>query len=202
MKRLFLTMALALSALVIVTPASSAGAETLHFSFKGDFAFANFRSVDPSGCVFTDVAVFVIDGRVKQPNGTFVASDAFVEIVQRDECTSTNLFVDEGVAFLAPDEFLVNGQLKTATLNATIELIEGELVDVSITWTGTRRAVRDTGHSHIKTPGFKVNSHSNGLRRQATASGTVTHGTTNFTPEPAVFAELSSLTQGEVQIIH
>jgi hypothetical protein len=41
-----------------------------------------------------------------------------------------------------------------------------------------------------------------GTFRDATASGTVSDGTTNFTPEPAVFADMGSVKQGEVDIIH
>jgi len=38
--------------------------------------------------------------------------------------------------------------------------------------------------------------------RFAAASGTVSDGTTNFTPEPASFAQLSSLKRGELDISH
>jgi hypothetical protein len=38
--------------------------------------------------------------------------------------------------------------------------------------------------------------------RQATASGTVSDGTTNFTPQPATFANLFSTSQGSVMITH
>jgi hypothetical protein len=202
MKRLFLTLALALSAVVVVTPASAAGAETQHFGFKAEFAQARFLSIDPSGCVVTDVFVFVIDGRIKAVGGPVFAPEAFVSIVQRDVCANINLVVDEGVADLAPDAFEVNGQLRTATLNTTIDLDEEGPVEVSVTWTGTGTAVRETRHFHLKMPGFKVNSHFNGLTREATASGTVSDGTTNFTPEPAVSAELASVRQGQVEIIH
>lgn len=73
MKRLLLMPALALSVLV-ATPA--AGAETLHASFKGQFAEAEFSSLDPSGCVVTDVFIFAVDGRVKETGHPVVTSSA------------------------------------------------------------------------------------------------------------------------------
>jgi hypothetical protein len=49
-----------------------------------------------------------------------------------------------------------------------------------------------------------VNFHLDGTFRQATASGTVSDGTSNFTPEPALLTEgtrLGSIKVGEVDII-
>ena len=176
MKRFSLILALALSALVVLTPASSAGAETLHRTFKGKFADAEFLSTDPSGCVVTEVILTAVDGRITGPGGVVVGSEAFVAIDQEDVCTDTTLVFEEGVADLAPREFRVSGRLKKATLGTTIELEQGGFVEVSMTWTGTGDLVQEI----------------NGFSREATASGTVSVGTTNFTPEPAVSAELSS----------
>ena len=50
-----------------------------------------------------------------------------------------------------------------------------------------------------------MNFHLDGTFRQATASGTVSDGTTNFTPEPALLTgntRLGSIKVGEVDIIH
>jgi hypothetical protein len=206
MKRLLLILALALSALV-ATPASAAGAETLHFSFKGQTADAFFSSVDPSGCVFTEVGVFAVDGRVKETGHPAVSSEAFIFISQFDACTDTLLLAADGSATLAPGEFQIDQQLTTASLNTTIEVFDfvsgtSFPVDVSVSWTGVGATFRIKDHFQIKTPGFKVNSRFDGTFREATASGTVSDGTTNFTPEPAVFAELGSVKQGEVVIIH
>lgn len=102
MKRLLLIPALALSVLV-ATPA--AGAETLHASFKGQFAEAEFSSLDPSGCVVTDVFIFAVDGRVKETGHPVVTSSAAISIFQFDHCTGMALFDVTAFPTLAEDEF-------------------------------------------------------------------------------------------------
>jgi len=206
MKRLVLSVAVLLSMLVTALPAHAAGAETLHFSFRGLEAEAFFDSVD--GCVETSVDVFAVDGRTKSGPGQPAAeSVAAIFISQFDVCTGGLLLAADGFATLTPNQFQIDKQLTAATLNATIEVtdfVSGTVfpVDVSVSWTGTGAIVTVKDRFHLTAPGFKVNSRFDGTTRDATASGTVSNGTTNFTPEPAVFADLRSVKQGEVDIIH
>lgn len=206
MKRLSLIVALALSALV-ASPAFGAGAETVHFSFTGQSASAFFESVDPSGCAVTDVFVFAVDGRVKEAGRPTVSSEAEIIISQFDVCTDTLLLAAEGSATLAADEFQIDRQLTTATLDTTIEVFSllsdmSYPVDVSVSWTGVGPTSRLKDHFQIKDPVFKFNVRFAGTFRDAEASGTVSDGTTNFAPEPAIFANFASVKNGEVVIIH
>jgi hypothetical protein len=206
MKRLFLILALVLTALVAPS-ASAARAETLHFSFKGQFAEAAFESIDPSGCVDTFVFVNAVDGTVKEKGHPAASSMAFIAIDQFDFCTDTELLFAEGEATLAAGEFQIDKMLTAASLNATIEVtdfVSGTSfpVDVSVVWTGVGATRKEKDHFQIKAPDFKVNARFMGTFRDATASGTVSDGTTNFTPESAVFADMGSVKQGEVDIIH
>ncbi len=73
-------------------------------------------------------------------------------------------------------------------------------VDASVNWTGVGDQFRTKDHFQIISPSFKLNSRSDGTARDATASGTVSVGTTNFTPEPAVSASLADVKTGEVSI--
>lgn len=74
-----------------VSPANAA-AQTWQFKFKGLDAFAYFYSVDDSGCVITDVVVYVVDGRVKTGPGRPDADSAgFVLVDRYDQCTDTPL---------------------------------------------------------------------------------------------------------------
>jgi hypothetical protein len=207
MKRLFLILALALTALTVTSVSGAAGASTLHFSFKGQFAEAVFDSVDPSGCVETFVFVEGINGTVKEAGKPAVSSTAVITIDQFDFCTGTETLFAVGEATLAAGEFQIDKMLTTATLNATIEVsdfVSGTSfpVDVSVSWTGVGATTTQKDHFQIKGPDFKVNSRFMGTFRDATASGTVSDGTTNFTPESAVFADMGSVKQGEVDIIH
>lgn len=207
MKRLFLILTLTVSTLIVATAPGATGAETAHFSFKGQFAEAEFFNVDPSECVFTDVFVTAVDGRVKEAGHPAVSSMAFVFISQFDDCTGTDLLAAEGEATLAAGAFQIDEGLTTATLNATIEVTDfltdtSFPVDVSVSWTGSGPTFRQKDHFQLKTPGFKVNAHFDGTFRDAMAAGTVSDGTTDFTPDPAVFADMASIKQGEVDISH
>jgi len=207
MKRLFLILALALTTLTATSVTGAAGASTLHFSFKGQFAEAAFDSLDASGCVETFVFVEGVNGTVKETGHPTVSSMAVITIDQFDFCTGIETLFAQGEATLAAGEFQIDKMLATATLNATIEVsdfVSGTSfpVDVSVGWTGVGATTTQKDHFQIKGPGFKVNSRFMGTFRDATASGTVSDGTTNFTPEPAFFADMGSVKQGEVDIIH
>lgn len=207
MKRLFLILALALTALAATSVSGAAGASTLHFSFKGQFAEAQFASLDPSGCVETFVFVDGVNGTVKETGHPAVSSMAFIVIDQFDACTGIETLFATGAATLAAGEFQIDKMLTTATLNATIEVFDEASgtsfpVDVSVGWTGVGATTTQKDHFQIHGPGFKVNSRSMGTFRDATASGTVSDGTTNFTPGSALFADMGSVKQGEVDIIH
>lgn len=207
MKRLFLILALALTALTATSVSGAAGASTLHFSFKGQFAEAGFDSLDPSGCVDTFVYVEGVNGTVKETGQPTASSLAVVVIDQFDFCTSTETLFAVGEATLAAGEFQIDKMLTTATLNTTIEVFDEVSgtsfpVDIGVSWTGVGATTTQKDHFQIHGPDFKVNSRFMGTFRDATASGTVSDGTTNFTPESAVFADMGSVKQGEVDIIH
>jgi hypothetical protein len=176
------------------------------FNLRGPSAFAGFFSPDPSGCVFTDVFVFANDRRLHDPPGpptTF--SEAFVNIFQFDNCTGTELISAFGSAQLADPAFQITPQLTSATLNTTIEVfdfVSGSTfnVDVALTWTGTGGLIRQSQRSHFRAPGFIQHSRFTGSFRDAQASGSVSLGGTNLTPEPSFFAQLASIKEGSVVI--
>jgi hypothetical protein len=207
--RLLTVVGLALVLLALALPARAAGAETLHVKFKGLTAQAEFSSTQ--GCVQTDVYVLASDGEFKtDPGGPAAASVAEVYLFQTDICTQTRLLGGFGFAELAPDAFQIDEEFTAATLTATIEWSDFESgtsfpVHISMRWTGFGDTFsRDERYRREDPPGVWVNFHLNGTFRQATASGTVSDGTTNFTPEPALLTEgtrLGSIKVGEVDII-
>jgi hypothetical protein len=161
-------------------------------------------STDSSGCVITSVAVFTDDNRYNYgPGGPEVLPLLTVLLSKFDQCTGTLLLEAGGQA--VPEELQTDKQLTTATLDTTIKLsdsVSGNSVPVSVNieWTGTGATVTQRSHNQIKLPGFKMNSRFSGTFRDATAVGTVSDGTTNFTPEPATSARLGSVQGGEVGI--
>jgi len=204
--RLLTVASLAVVLMALALPVRAAGAETLHVNFKGQTAQAEFSSTH--GCVQTVVYVLASDGRFKtDPGGPEAASGAESYIFQSDVCTQTQLLAAYGFAVLAPSEFQIDQQFTAATLTATIEVFDfvsgtSFPVDVDVSWTGFGDTFTVKDRFHQRAPGFKANFRFDGTFRDATAAGTVTDGTTNFTPEPAVFAQLGSVRQGEVVIIH
>jgi len=207
--RLLTVTSLVLVLMAIVLPARADGAQTLHVNFKGQTAQAEFSSTQ--GCIQTVVYVLATDGRFKtDPGGPEAASGAESYIFQSDVCTQTQLLAAYGFAVLAPDEFQIDQQFTAASLTATIEVsddVSGTSfpVAVSVRWTGFGDTFSQDNRFHLKEPGLKVNFHLDGTFREATASGTVSNGTTNFTPEPALLTgntRLGSIRVGEVDIIH
>jgi hypothetical protein len=207
MKRFMLAVTLLLNMVVTALPAHAAGAETRHFNFKGQFAEAVFDTVDSSGCIETFVTVIAEDRRIKQAGPAEATLRAMVDLFQIDSCSGKLLLSAFGLATLTPDQFQIDKQFNAATLNATIEVTDSLSsntfpVNVSVRWTGSGDIVTVKNHDHLKEPGFKLNARFTGTSRNATASGTVTDGTTNFTPQPAVVADMGSTKRGEVVIIH
>jgi hypothetical protein len=207
MKRLVFAIVLLLNMMFPALPASAAGAQTRHFSFKGQFATAVFDTVDSTGCSETFVTIIAEDRRIKQVGPPEATLRATIDVLQIDSCSGTLLLSAFGLATLTPQQFHIDKQFNAATLNVTIEVtdfVSGNTfpVDVSVNWTGSGDIVRDKHHDHLKEPGFKLNAHFTGASRNAAASGTVSAGTTNFTPQPAVTAEMGSTKRGEVMIIH
>ena len=203
-------LAMALSVLV-AAPASSAGADTQHFTVTGPSAWAQWHTfgTDPEGCVesFVQVAGFDDTTRLGQPGPPQVVPSATVVIFLDDRCTGTTLMSASGYATVAEDAFQVVGKLDSATLNATIEVFDyvsntSFPVDISVNLTGIGATTRERIHSQTSTPGTRSIFRFDGMVREATASGTVSDGTTNFTPQPATFAQLFSTSQGSVVITH
>ncbi len=203
-KRLFVALVLAL--IWIALPVMSALAGDI-FLFRGQSADSFFSSADPTGCILTNVGVFANDGKFQSPPGSgSTSSGAFIFIDQFTVCPFFSPLLSAfGSASLAGPDFQVLGQLNSATLDTTIpvfDFVSGSTLsaDVDLTWTGTGALSRSNSHFHFQSPGFIVNGHFNGASRPAEASGSVSIGGTNFTPQPSVFAQIISAKSGEVII--
>jgi hypothetical protein len=134
------------------------------------------------------------------------APTSTVAVSQIDFCTDTLLLAAQGSAVLAPGQFQIDGKITAASLTATIEVLDAVSgasfpVTVSVRWTGVGDTFGVKERRHQTFPGFKINQHFDATGRHAAAAGTVSDGTTNFTPEPALVAELASVRQGELDII-
>jgi hypothetical protein len=187
--------------LVLLTmslPTAARAGEVSHF--RGQAGQARFTSSD--GCIQTNVEVFIIDNTFPKPPADS-GWEAAVAIRQSDFCTGTQLM--DAFGTLAEQDFLVKGNLEYATLNTAINVSDSVSgfsfeVIVDLTWTGTGDLSSSNEHFHMVFPDFIVNGHFKGTGRPAEVSGSVSDGTTNFTPAPSLFAEFGSFKSGTVQI--
>jgi hypothetical protein len=203
--RLLLTGCLAiLSSLVI---SSAASAETLRFKLRGQEAMAGFSSTDDTGCIVTHVFLAAMDADVKAGPGPAGAdSRSLAEVSQYDRCTQTELLHAFGETLLPAEAFTIS-ELESAKLQATLLVVDhvsGEelALSVDLTWTAGGETARVKDHYHFTSPVFSVNAKFSAISREAEAYGTVSSGTTNFTPEPAAFALLNSIKAGALEITH
>ena len=198
---------LAVLALVLATFSqhSSASAGD-NFKFRGNFADAGFSMFDETGCVGTFVGVFANEGKFQSPPGpgsSSVFADMYID--QYDFCNEISLMSAFGGTSLGNGAFQINRDLNSAALNATIpvfDLVSGTGFDVSVNlvWTGIGALSRGTFHSHNKSPGCVINERFTGSSRFAQATGSVSAGVTNFTPNPSGDGHLSSTKSGTLFI--
>lgn len=197
--RIFLSLAL----LALITSGAGA-ADVFRNHTRGPGASSAFIDEDQSDpCISTFVNVTFSAFTVQSPPDPAEESlEAFVFISKYNLCTSTDLIFGGGFKQLTDQEFTIDPRnLSSASLNTTIEvldLVSGVPfnVDVSMMWTANGDIIRSNQHHNFWTPSFLFKDRSNGTFRESTASGTISDGTTNFTPDPSLFAEISKINEG------
>ena len=111
------------------------------------------------------------------------------------------LIFGEAFGWLEEGDLQVSKKLGSATLNTTLIDFEdasgGPIreVYVDLTWSATEPATRSSGRTHFTTPNCKYMDHWKGVSRFAEVTGTVSAGSTNFTPETgsgSIFSDKSS----------
>lgn len=207
MRRLLTPVLFGLLLIPLVLPgAASAQARTFVASGNGEAADTTFQSVDASGCIQTFVSLIGVDERLKESGApSELRSWAGVIISQFDACAGSQLVAAIGTADLGPDAFQMD-KLDAATLNATImveDFVSGTSypVEIAVTWQATADPVRIAEQRLIWERGLALNVRIDGTSRAGTASGTVTDGATNYTPEQGT-ALLSTGRSIEVSISH
>ena len=170
--------------LVTFSPQTSASAEASQYG-RHD-AWAYFSSTDASGCIGTGVEIDV--GEDLLPS---------IALSRYDMCSGQGLLEAYGRKSLSKSEIKYIGDLDSATLTTTVHMTPnvGPSFDVFIdlTWIGTGDILINRNRDHYQPfPGCNVNVQLIEKYREAQASGTISDGTTNFTPEPSLNAYLDS----------
>jgi len=168
-------------------------------------AGADFDST--AGCVDTHLGIIGID----LAHATTVAdtgvthnpgADGFIEVAQSDHCTNTQLLDAVTPCCDGPplEGLTVARDLTTATLNATMPVVDSvsnatkaKTLTVQLAWTATPPLTRDSFEFHLTDPGLPhLHFTDHGTAYGATASGTVSDGATNYTPDATQHAFISS----------
>jgi hypothetical protein len=177
-------------------PASVATASAKSFSrtqIRELGAEALFSSVDPSGCLGTDI--FVIGAKQARKEGPGKPSTGPVAIVQVFEfnfCTNEllrEIFGETGDATVEAEP-----RMREASIEATIsafDFVNGVEVQVivDLAWTGEGDVTSQSDRFRLKGPTALVNFSFKGTTRPALVSGTVSIGGEDVAT-PAVFADI------------
>lgn len=206
LRKYLLPVTLFCVALALPSRSVAAPGQTFHFRFMGltaDTFFDNFE-----GCVETSAEVEPMNGRIKTAGGGPEAtSSVFVGIFQFDNCSGAVLLSAFGSADLPAGAFQIDKKLTSATLSTSLDVFDfvsstSFPVDVTMSWTAVGPPTMSMSHSVFKAPGLLSISTFHGTSRAATASGSVTALGTNFSPNPAVFADLNSVKEGDLTVTH
>jgi hypothetical protein len=175
--------------------------------FNGLEARALSEVQSPDGCVATVLDVFAnlgpgTDNTSGRPTGPV----AIVYTGSIDLCAGGQIpFNGEGFVDLSPGQFTVDESLGSAALKVTVPVhdrVSGNTVnfDVDLKWTATSepQVIRAVFHE-ILPDGTEQFAHSNGTFREALASGTVSNGSVNLTPDPAT-GDLQSVREGDLTL--
>ncbi|WP_141715256.1 hypothetical protein [Burkholderia ubonensis] len=171
---------------------------------------ANAFFTQLSGCVETSVGVAAVLGDtssivdVGPPTRSF-SNDMIVFVSMFDWCQNATVLSAFGKA--PPASFDMAEDLRGARLTGIVtakDSIHSTPLDirVDVTWTGIgdKSDVHSADHASTFPSGF-INTHFNGWVRSATVSGTVTDGTTNYTPAVAQFGAMTDIHTGEIDIL-
>ena len=207
MKQLAFVSLLTVSTCLALAVPAAAAPHAQHSRVQGDTASAEFISYDASGCIYTGVFVFVSESREHtQPGAPTDGGQVFADITRYDVCQGFAL-VDAlfGDAQIAPEEFQTSGNAQSATFHKTLVMssfLTGNSTPVTfdLTWTGDGDPTTSHTHQVYSSPGLRFSASLHGTSRPATATGSITDGTSQFAPLPSISASLNSTTTGSVTL--
>ena len=174
------------------------------FKFRGDSVSALFTNTD--GCIETSVFAAATQGISQSPPGPgSPVTQVALFILQYDFCTDTRLVSAEAVMDVPEADFQVSKKLEQATLNTTVTVTDFAAdppasfdVFIDLTWTATGPLSRQSNNSNFNDHGCNIHNRFHGTSRTAEASGSVSDGTINYTPQPSVEAFIMSANRGTV----
>jgi len=203
------TCVLTLLAIVLTSlalPAIAGAAES--YRFRGKTAYANLDTIDPTGCIVSSLNVFASEERFQDAPGAPTASAAaYVSIFQWNNCTFQTVTCTYGSVPLPDGAFDMKGNIASATLTTTIagyDCFSGDprSVSIAVHWSGEGDVFHANSHSSYHSPGYLISFRSNGQRRDALPSGSVTFdGTTLSFENGNTYGSLDVVANGSIYSI-
>lgn len=178
------TTLLLVSVLLGVVAASAVNAaEVTHYQSRGAAASAWWNNSD--GCINTGTSVTVTDMTTKVGGPPTESTDLFVNVWQWDSCNSTTLRSIFATVSLGPNEFVGSKKLDGATLVASVSGYDyatssNVTLTLNLDWVGDGDIFRGMYQNNNWFGGIFFRQHASGSYRQATLTGTVTDGVTNY----------------------
>lgn len=204
--RLLLIGFVAMLCLALIVPAHAGRKEVVRYSFKDQTVVAEVYGFDE--CTRSDMTVQAVDGRVKTEGRPTMESITAGWVSQVNFCEGASLYGSFVVTDLDDDAFQIDKQLRSATLNTTVQACgnadedpEQECfpVDIQLTWKGKGDTFRSKGRQQSKSPDYRSMYRFDGQSRYATSSGTFTTPFDSTAVEYG-FAELQSVKSGSMDI--
>jgi hypothetical protein len=185
------------------------GCLTTVCTFKGMTAFADFQSLSTDGCFLTDAFASPFQN-LTRPSGVRTAA-LVVAVSKFNVCTNTPV---SNATNIDPSTGMpvFNGTIQFSTkLGAAAAAGSAPMFDsstgaplftstINMTWQGFGPTSTFIDNSHIRTPGFLLNSHFMGTSIAAEASGVLTDGASNLATAPTFNAVLENASSGTVTI--
>jgi hypothetical protein len=201
------SLALCLVLTALLPAATWAGSKVTSAHLRGPLINALFTAVDTSGCVETDTFVTANQPTEHLSSDSTTSVVAGVNIFIYDYCTDAVLLQAYGEDDTVPaSAFHVSNQLDVASLRTTMPMTNIDTgdafsVQVNVSLSGTSDIHRDHSNTNdLYGGGCHVLNRWNGSGRIARASGSVTDGTTEFTPTATDQAEIGFVHDGFVVI--
>jgi hypothetical protein len=181
-------------------------------TFKDHVAMAGFGTVSAGGCLFTEALVAPFESLTSP--GNVATTNVFVAVSKFNGCTNTLL--EQAINFdPATGNPVFNGtvqfgpRLDTATVSGSAPMFDAVTgaplftSTVNLTWQGFGPITTFIDSSHVRMPGFLVNTHFLGSSREAEASGVVSdENGTNLATQPSLKSDLEVDTTGTVLLSH
>jgi hypothetical protein len=175
----------------------------IDFKFHGLEADGGASSLDPTGCINSEVSVVAVVEPGTQKDGgprfVYVFTNSF------NLCTPQQLSSGFGSLAISPEQFTVDKSLGTAMLKVTVPVLDSisgntTSFDIDLSWTALSEPEETRMISHETSfDGTELFSHSSGTTRDASISGNVSDGSLNFDGS-SFSGQIQSVKEGQLTL--